>query len=117
MLGTMCGEEVILNIFFQLPVMGRFCQILYLMLCSVFLLPELKGQDQTIDSLLKLSVSTKSDSIKAICFAELGSNYSGYDTSKALKYLSDAKLIITSLNSPYLWAQYYQCLATYVFDR
>jgi len=87
------------------------------MLCSALLLPELNGQDKTIDSLLKLSASTKSDSIKAICYSELGSNYSGYDTSKALQYFSQAKPIVTSLNSPYIWGHYYQCLATYVFDR
>lgn len=110
-------EELILNIFFQLADMGRFCHILPVMLCLVFFLPESNGQDKTIDSLLKLSASTESDSIRAICFAELATNYSGYDTVKALQYFSEAKRITTRLNSPYLWGHYYCCFATYVYDR
>ena len=37
--------------------------------------------------------------------------------ARRLQYFSQAKQIVTTLNSPYLWAQYYQCLATYVHDR
>ncbi|MDX2048873.1 MAG: sensor histidine kinase [Chitinophagaceae bacterium] len=75
------------------------------------------SQDKTIDSLLKRVAVAADDSSRSLYYAELASNYSGYDTSKALYYLQEAYRLNKKINLDFNWGCYYKCYATYIYDR
>lgn len=85
--------------------------------CFLLFSFSLVAQNPTIDSLLAVSKAEKNDSVRSIIFIELASNYTGYDTAKALSYLREAQL----LNNKYQWdynqGYYYQCYSSYLIDR
>lgn len=74
----------------------------------------LNAQNRTIDSLQLLLKSGLKDSMRSLVLIELASNYSGYDTAKALSYLKQA----SQLNKwDYNKGYYYQCYSNYLSDR
>jgi two-component system NarL family sensor kinase len=75
------------------------------------------GQNTIIDSLEKILKAEKRDSMRSIYFIELASNYSGYDTLKAMQYLELANRINQVNNWHYNRGYYFQCLSNYVYER
>lgn len=91
--------------------------ILIVLVCGCLLWQTARAQDKAIDSLVNLVNRTQSDSLKSIYFGELATEFSGYDTLKASRYLQQAFQICQKINTPYTWGYYYKCSAVYLYDR
>lgn len=96
--------------------MLRRINITKLLACCAFTLLSagMHAQNRTIDSLHALLKTGLKDSIRSLVFIELASNYSGYDTAKAISYLKQAA---TLNNWDYNKGYYYQCYSNYESDR
>lgn len=86
----------------------------FTLLCLLAFPNALRAQNPTIDSLQRLLKTETNDSMRAIIYIELGSNYSGYDTAKALASLREANNINRRYSRSFNWGYYYQCYSNYL---
>jgi signal transduction histidine kinase len=57
------------------------------------------------------------DSLKSLTSIELASNFTGYDTALAIRYLKISYALNKKINHDYNWGYYYQCYSNYEYDR
>ncbi|MGB8190804.1 MAG: sensor histidine kinase [Chitinophagaceae bacterium] len=88
------------------------------LICLSMLLPlAMHAQNRTIDSLQTLLKKEKRDSMRSLIYIELASNYSGYDTAKAIACLKEAAKMNSNNHWDYNNGYYYQCYSNYLSDR